>query len=349
MDLKQREEWLMKNIEIAEMLKISPATVSLALNNKPGVSEETKKKVFELRDSLLKRDIDSRSKDRELGTIGLLVFKNRSEIISDTPFFVQTIDYISSEIIKRGYEFSIIYSTADDNDSLVESINPLDLRCLIIVGTEMTKKDVEYFQQHLKVPFVITDAYFPDCDVDTVLMDNFSGITLSMQYAYKLGHRKIGFLATDKECNNFRDRYYAFLSNMNILGLDSEECPIVRLPLGIEESRDKMSEYLRDHSKLPTVYVADNDRTAMGAMEALKNAGYKVPEDVSIIGFDDMPVVQFLTPSLTSIRLNQEVIAKTAVERAIQLIDESIFEHNTVQQLVSVGLTVRASVCEPRR
>lgn len=336
----------MKNIEIAQMLQISPATVSLALNNRPGVSEETKKKIIELRDSMMQSDIDSRAKNKDLGAIGLLVFKNKSEVISETPFFVQTIDYVSSEIESCGYQFSIIYSSAEELTSMVESINPLELKGLVVMGTEMTSEEVRFFQKHLEMPFVIVDAYFPDCDVDTVLMDNFAGITKSMNYAYDMGHRRIGFISTDKQCNNFRDRRSAFRMNVDMLGLDENECPIFKLPLGTDEAKLKMAQYIRNGAVLPTVLVADNDRTAMGAMEALKDAGYKVPEQVSIIGFDDMPLVQYLTPSLTSISLNQDRIAWMAVHRLIDKLTVPSERTKSVQQFVNVGLTIRKSVQE---
>ncbi len=334
----------MKNIQIAEMLKISPATVSLALNNRPGVSEETRRKVLELRNSLIQNDLDSIERSRNIGTIGLLVYKSKNGIISETPFFVQLIDAFSDFCESLGFSLSLLYSSAETDTEIIEKIKPLKLDGLVIIATEMTSENVRFFQNNMTIPFVMADAYFPDCDVDTVVMNNAAGVIKAVRYAYDMGHRQIGFLSTEKTCNNFSDRLRAYLNEIERLGLIRDDGIIFKMPLSIDEAKERMLGYIKENAKLPSILIADNDRAAMGVLGALKEAGYKVPDDISLIGYDDMPMVQYVEPALTSIGLHQQTIARLAIDRLVKKINDPKENTYTIQQLVEVTLIERESV-----
>ena len=334
----------MKNIEIAQLLQISPATVSLALNNKPGVSEATRRKILELKESSSTNVTSESYLVSELEKIGLFVFKNRADIIDETPFFVTVIETIGSKAKQLAYKPNIFYSEADSISEIVSELNESDINGLIVVATEMESCHARFFAENLKIPFVMVDAAFPECDVDCVLMNNRGGIKQAVEYGYRMGHRQIGFLDSAYKCNNFIERYDSYKYEISRLGLQFDTEYIFSLRPNVEEAREDMQQILQEGARLPTLLIAANDKIAIGAISAIRKAGYRIPEDVSIIGFDDMPTVKYLTPALTSLRLMQEQIAQIAIDRLIQKMHNPKEACYTLQQYVSVRLEVRDSV-----
>lgn len=334
----------MKNIEIAQLLQISPATVSLALNNKPGVSEATRRKILELKESSGAGTASESHPVGELGKIGLFVFKNRADIIDETPFFVTVIEAISSKAKQLAYKPNIFYSEAGSISEIVDELNESDINGLIVVATEMESCHVRYFAEHLKIPFVMMDAAFPECDVDCVLMNNGGGIKQAVEYGYRMGHQQIGFLDSAYKCNNFTERYDSYMCELSRLGLPLNPDHVFSLGPNVEEAREDMQRILEGGAQLPSLLIAANDRIAIGAIGAIRKAGYRIPEDVSIIGFDDMPTVKYLTPALTSVHLMQEQIAHIAVNRLIEKMRNPKESGYTLQQYVGVKLEIRDSV-----
>lgn len=333
----------MKNIEIAKLLNVSTATVSLALNNKPGVSEETRQKILELKNASLREDVSRIVKEKPHGTIGLLIYKKRGDVIVETaPFFVDLMNAIDTGTSNSSFTLNIIYFTTGSLLENIENVNHSNLCGLMVIATEMSEEDAELFRKYLKIPYVFTDVAFPSSGTDCVLMNNRSGIVQAMDYAYSLGHRKIGFVNSLQVCNNFTERYSAFLSKCRELGICGDY--VYNVGSTSEAARNGFLQILAGKPDLPTVLVAASDAIAMGVMEALKRSGLRIPEDISIVGFDDMPVVQYLTPSLTSVRLKNKRIASVAVARLIAKIEDPAERSYTLQQYVDVELIPRASV-----
>ncbi len=333
----------MKNVEIAKLLNVSTATVSLALNNKPGVSEETRKKILEMKNASLREDVSRIIKEKPHGTIGLLIYKKRGDVIVESaPFFVDLMNAIDTGTSSSSFNLNIIYFTAGSLIENIENVNRSNLCGLMVIATEMSEEDAEMFRKYLKIPYVFTDVSFPSSGTDCVLMNNRSGIVQAIDYAYSMGHRKIGFVNSLQVCNNFTERYCAFLLKCRELGIRDDY--VYHVGSTSEAARSGFLEILAGKTDLPTVLVAASDAIAMGVMEALKQVGLCIPEDVSIIGFDDMPMVQYLTPSLTSIHLQNKRIASVAVARLIAKIEDPSARSYTLQQYVDVELVPRSSV-----
>lgn len=333
----------MKNVEIAKLLNVSTATVSLALNNKPGVSEETRQKIIKLKSSSLMKDASRIVKENPHGTIGLLIYKKRGDVIVETaPFFVDLMKAIDTGTSSSSFALNIIYFSESSLLDNIENVNRSNLCGLMVIATEMSEEDGELFRQYLKIPYVLTDVAFSSCSTDCVLMNNRSGIYQAVDYAYSLGHREIGFVNSLQQCNNFTERYNAFLARCMELGLRGDY--LYTVGSASEAARNDFLRILENGPTLPTVLVTASDSIAMGVMEALKRKGIRIPEDISIIGFDDMPAVQYLTPSLTSVRLKNQRIASVAVARLISKIEDPSERSYTLQQYVDVELIPRASV-----
>lgn len=338
----------MKNKDIAEILQISPATVSLALNNKEGVREETRRKILELKNSGLKQDLSKAACQNTKGDIGLLIYKKHGDIISETPFFVTLTEVLDQQAGKHSYGVQIsYYNQYKDIYTYIDSLNQSGLKGFLILATEMGREDVKLLQQELKIPFVLIDAYFPGLKVDSILMDNTSGIVQIMEYAAACGHRELGFIRSSISSPNFEARFHSYEMLMEQYGFQYDPEYVYELPPLVDQACREMTHLLETGIKLPTLLIAANDILAFGVLNALKQGGKRVPEDVSIVGFDDMPTSQFLEPPLTSVQLNHQVIGQLAVKRLMERIEKPKSHGVAVQNFVEVNLVKRGSVRGP--
>ena len=327
-----------KNKDIADALGISTAAVSLALNNKPGVSEETRQNVFALAN--IKASSPHSSKQ-----LLFVIHKRHGEIIIDKPFFSNLIEAIQIEASKSNYTVVVSHYTYDMNlESYIQSLNEQNIDGVVVLATEMLREDLEQYKK-LTIPFVLLDSDFDIEPYDAITIDNQSAILCAFEYAYSLGHRNIGYLKSGVYINNFSHRFDGYLKGLRQHGLEFRSCTVFTLHCNIEMAYLQMCEILKQlpHDfELPTCFLSDLDYLAIGAIRALTEYNYRVPEDVSIIGFDDVNACEFITPQLTTMRVNQDDIGRLAVQTLVDRINNPHSYHIHTQ--VSSDLIIRKSV-----
>ena len=149
---------------------------------------------------------------------------------------------------------------------------------------------------------VVLDGWSDRFDFDAVVMANEGSVLRVVQYLVERGHRSIGYLSGDFRIQNFRARERGFFRGLDEGGLGFDPRWRVELGTTLERAYGDMAAWLSRVSSdsLPTAFFADNDVLAVGAMRALTEAGIRVPEDVSIVGFDDLSLGAFSTPPLTT-------------------------------------------------
>ena len=337
----------MKNIEIAKKLNISPATVSLALNNREGVSEETRRKVVELKNDLLKNDLRNISRPEAGGEIGFIIYKETGRVVSETPFFVTLTEMVCHCANKNGYSVEIRYYTfRDDLQNFLAEINSSVWAGCLILATEIIRSKMETIAKMMQKPFVVLDAAYPGLGVDGIYLDNRGGIFKAIQYAVSMGHKEIGYITCDEKVNNFVERFESYKFYLEYFGLKFEQDYVFKVPYVSEMICMSMKEQVCRKKKMPSVLIAANDIIAFGSLNAFLEMNIKVPEEISIIGFDDMPSAKYVTPRLTTVSLNNEIIAKNGVYRLTEMIRKKDWQHDTVhmQTAVSVDLVIRNSV-----
>ncbi len=334
---------MIKNKDIAKLLKISTATVSLARNNKPGVSEETKKNVQEIILDMAEKEAQKQGALKGAqGTIAFVIHKKHGKVISDTPFFLTLTESIQNVAAAKNFNVNILHYNEDDDISnhllrcCDESINGI-----LLLASEMEASDLAPYFDCGK-PAVILDSHYPDENLNTVIINNKDAVRKCVKYAYQMGHRKIGCLKSSVYTTNFVERYQGYLSTMRELGLEVEEEYIYHLRCTSDDAYDDMKQLLERGCKLPTLLIAGNDLLAIGALKALKEKGFSVPGDVSIIGFDDMPISRMMDPPLTSVRIFINEIAREAIKRLIERIQEE--DSCTIKIEVAGALMIRDSV-----
>lgn len=329
----------MKNKEIAEALNISPAAVSMALNNKGGVSDVTMKKILDLKFS-------SQANEERIikkGKLAFFVHIRNGNVISETYFFVMLMNEIKERAEKYGYYLNIIYyEQKDDYSDFILKNDISDVSGILVLATEMRNEDTDFYKKTGK-PIVFIDNWFPGTKNDCVLMDNMDGVSQAVRYGFQMGHRKIGFVKSRVEINNFKERYEGFCLGMQDVGLKVEERYIYATKCTTDGAYEDMQTIIKDERMLPSLLIVSNDIMAIGIMNALKGANYNIPRDISIIGFDDMPVTKHFTPPITTVGINVEIIGDIAVDRLIEKIrnnNRKYFMHNAI----GVDLVIRESV-----
>ena len=198
----------------------------------------------------------------------------------------------------------------------------------------------------MQKPFVVLDAAYPGLGVDGIYLDNRGGIFKAIQYAVSMGHKEIGYITCDEKVNNFVERFESYKFYLEYFGLKFEQDYVFKVPYVSEMICMSMKEQVCRKKKMPSVLIAANDIIAFGSLNAFLEMNIKVPEEISIIGFDDMPSAKYVTPRLTTVSLNNEIIAKNGVYRLTEMIRKKDWQHDTVhmQTAVSVDLVIRNSV-----
>jgi len=318
--------------DIADRLGVSQATVSLVLNNKPGVSEETRKKVLKFIEEMgYDTNILSKPALKHNGNIRFIVYKKHGKVVSDTPFFSALMEGIDSEARDSGYSLVVSYVNEKDNKPEILRIlqeNPPE--GIIILATEMVSEDVADFKR-LGIPIVVLDNYFISEKLDTVIINNIEGAYEATKYIIKKGHTDIGYLSSKVHINNFLERREGFLKAIKESGLDFDPKFEYKIGSTLEEAYQDMLVLLDNNPPIPSAFFADNDIIALGAVKALKQKGLKIPEDVSIVGFDDMPFCEMIEPSLTTVRVYKQKMGMIAVRRLRSKIEDEAEENVKIE------------------
>ncbi len=328
--------------EIARMLGVSPATVSMVINNKPGVSEERRAQIMELLDRYnYQRDKPVLAEEER--NLGFVVYKNTGDILGQAPFFELLMEGVSRAVSEQGYNLMFMQIVKDGPiREQIETIRANRCAGLIIYATEAEENDMAFFRS-LKTPFVILLNDFSDEGASSVCINNRQGIVLALRCLYKLGHRKIGYIRSRSMINSFAARYFAYTERMAQLGLLVNPEHVVSLSYSQQQATGEMKDWLqnRNRNSLPTAFLADNDLLACGAMSGLTESGLCVPQDISVIGFDDRPMCALCDPPLTTVVVPRDVFGPTAVQLLMRQIKEG--HEISVKMEIGVSLMVRGS------
>ena len=324
--------------EIAEKAGVSIATVSLALNGKSNVKEETKQIILELA-----KECGYNKKNMKPKKSILLVKYVNSGISIDKNgnFITELIDAIENTASKYEYNIAIKNVMASDWQKDLSSINQEDFSGIIFLATE-AQEDVAIGINNMDLPVVAVDNMFEYTDIDSIVMDNRGGIYDAVKYLYDLGHREIGFIDSYIKFDNILQRTEGYEKAVERLKLTFKDEYKITIGLTLESAYQDMLIQLNRGIKLPTAYVAANDTLAIGVIKALKEFGIQVPEQVSIIGFDDIPYCVGLDKPLTTMKVNRDKLGEQAIKMLIGKINENHKEG--IKLIIRTQLVERESV-----
>ena len=302
-------------MDISERTGYSIATVSNALNNKPGVSRKASTEIFEAAQEL---GYVSGSK---ITRIRFVTFRKNGLIVDDAPFFRALIESVESEARLCGYEmvFNTLFRDSSDFEAQLNAIKNDATSALILLGTEMMEDDYVSFVDDTN-PVVILDGWCNATNFDCVIIDNTHAASQAASYLLDRGHTEIGYLKGKFRINNFVQRSVSFQHTLRKRNCPLQSKYVVRLTSTIEGAYQDMRCWLQSSPTLPTAFLADNDVIALGALRALREVGYNVPGDISVIGFDDLIACEASVPRLTTVHVFTQDMGRLAVRRLVDTI-----------------------------
>lgn len=212
---------------------------------------------------------------------------------------------------------------------------------VIMLGTEMVDGDIQLLRE-ITTPFIVIDYWNGDMSFNAIKANNEDSVRYAIDYLIRKGHKQIGYLKGRFRIVPFKDRETGYRTGMLKAGLPVEEKYTLEVGTTMDAAYADMKRYLEEKIKLPTAFMADNDMIALGAMKAMAEYGVRIPEEVSVIGFDDLPFSAISSPPLTTLRVPKQEIGRIATRRLIQMIKER--QEAGVKIEVSTQFVERGSV-----
>ncbi len=309
--------------ELAKKLNLSESAVSLALNHKPGVSTPTRNRVLEAARACgydFSRIQESERPPVPNGSIYFVIYRKHGAVVADTPFFSQLSEGIDAECKKCRYYLNVHYLYEEElTAGQPDDWQRAGAKGILLLGTEMSESDLAPFMDS-RLPLVLLDNYFEELSVNCVLINNIKGAFTAACYLIRQYRCQPGYLHSSYPINNFEERADGFYKALRKNGMSTALSIVHRLPPSAEGSYTDMKELLAAKEPLARCYFADNDLIAAGAVRAFQEYGYRIPQDIAVVGFDNMPLCTYISPSLTTIHVPKQYMGQVAVRRLHELI-----------------------------
>ena len=321
--------------DVAEKLGISTVSVSKALNGKEGVGDEIRQKIIETANKMGYELEVPVVQDKPL-TIGILIAEKFFDV-GDTFY-----GSIHKELVKIASNLNItilleiVTRSMEAICVLPNFIQNRQIEGLIYLGTFSDN----YIKQinNQSIPFVFLDFYTDDKKIDSVVSDNYNGSYALTDLLIQKGHKNIKFVGTIESTSSIFDRYMGYIKAI-IANKLLQENEIENIP-DRNEAGETFTEYNFD--KLPDAFICNCDQSAFYLINSLKSKGYNIPEDVSVVGYDDSYFATITTPQLTTYRVNSRSMASTALRLLIKKINNE--PHDTGKTIIYGELVERDTV-----
>lgn len=324
--------------DIARKLGLSTASVSVALNGKPGVSRATREKVL-----AAAAEMGYAVPKPDAGRKNLLCFLIYSDpavgVVSETTFYTFVLKGVEAAATALGYRTLIRYY--DAHKPFQEQLSDIveDLAGLLVLATDLKLSAPEAAAPliggvPLPFPVVVIDDFGHSLEVDCVGNDNYCGAHSAVSYLLDCGHRRIGYLRIRQRITNFDEREHGVRQALKERLGDGAAPEVIDVDVAADRAFQDVSDWLETRETLPDALFAENDVIAAAAIRALKAHGIQVPQEVSIIGFDDLPLCEMLDPTITTVHSFKERIGS----EAMTLLHRRILDGDTVQTARETGL-----------
>ena len=321
--------------DIADELGFSRNSVSKAINNVPGLAEDTRKKILDKAVEMGYKHF-SYMQDRSGGIRLARDIKKSRQIallcgcaISPAHFAQQMLDQLKRDLSLWGY--SLIAYRVEQKDLLCRSFplafDPAQVCAVICV--EMFDRAYDEMICSLGVPVLFVDGPNKragnNLPADQLYMDNSTPIVRFVNDMLVRGKRRIGFIGDYEHCQSFYERYTAFRYAMLMANVPVEERFIIKT-----SNHEKLDNIFSALPDLPDIFIAANDFVADDAIYALRKVGKSVPEDVMFCGFDNSPNSRIMTPTLTTVHIHTRVMAVSAMHLLLTRIEQPDLDFRTV-------------------
>ncbi len=307
--------------DIAKRARVSVATVSHVINGTRFVSDELIERVekamadMDYQPNLLAGSL----RKKKTGTIGLIIPD------SSNMLFAKVAKEIEDILFSRGYNVIVCNSAYDINRELeyLKTLRSKMVDGILIVPVTLESDHLEKIK-NIGMPIVILDRSILGINIDTIVVDNFKSGYNASKYLISLGHKNIGYVDRAYDHSHSLERKNGFIKALQEEGLSLDEKNIIRGGFMFSDGIRAAKELLERDSKITAIF-SFNDINALGVMRGLADLGLKIPQDISVMGNDDIPFSSIYIPSLTTIRYPTDEMA----DRASNLLLKKMTEPNS--------------------
>lgn len=327
--------------DIARLAGVSTATVSRALNNPDSVARETRELVLQTADKH-GYSLNVAARNLRQGRAGAIVVCVPN---LGNPFFAQILAGIETVLAQRDFSVVMVDTAKASAQSamLPQYLNASRADGVISLDGTLP---LEAFQRHANMPIAFACEWPSESDRATVRSDNQHGAALAIRHLAELGHTKIGFVGGPGDNILAQIRYEATQATLRDLGLEAGPTWLFPGDFTLEGGSQAAEAWLRLHDR-PTALFCVNDETAFGVISHLHQSGISVPEQLSVVGFDDIEISKHFIPALTTVHQLRFELGTNAAELLLQQIDEASPDHAGKHVVLPVSLVVRASTAAP--
>jgi len=339
----------MKIDDIAKLANVSKSAVSLALNGKNGVSQETRDKILKIAKEhgyiarpIIKAEHFQKIDSKFLRFVACTNDRIVTEQYESLPFFTELIGDINKQMATLGYSL-VVSSISSSNleEELLQLENNQKSAGILLLGTNLNPQQIKLIA-NIQSNLVVLDTCFETLDINFVVMNNLYGAYQAGEYLVNLGHKQIGYVASKTRIYNFDMRKKGFLQALSEHQLCIEEENFFSISPTIISAQEDFKQTITNRTQpLPTAVFCEADYMAISVIKSLTELGIKVPEDVSVIGFDNIFESQVITPELTTIHVKKDRLATLAVKQLIDDINQEKIDK--IKLFVDTEIIIRNS------
>ena len=320
---------------VAESAGVSVNTASRAINSKSDINEETKKRVLQVAQELgyVRNATAVALRTRKTGTIGVVIADNRN------PFYAELLNGIEVAAREKNYHI-ILANTQRDYKKEEEAINLLLTKRvdgLLITPVQDKDEDIKNLLD-ANIPFVVVGRDFENIEIDAVFNDEVKGGFLATEYLIKKGHKRIALVDGFIYKSPAKGRLEGYKNALDKYRISLDESLISVGDINIEDGYERTKQMLEKNLEFTAIFTY-NDMMAFGSMQAIKEKGLRIPEDIGLVGYDDIQFSSLISPSLTTIRLKKQELGIESVKLLFSRINK---EHKKTKKIMlDVELQIR--------
>jgi LacI family transcriptional regulator len=304
--------------DIAKELKITPATVSRALSNHPGISSKTKEAVHNVATRLnyKKNSIASSLQSGKTNVIGVIIPS------AEINFFGSVIHGIESIANLNGYNV-LIYQSNENMEHEAKGIETFLSARVDGILASIAKNTVDFTHfldvKASNIPLVFFDRTNDDLGIPSVVIDDFKGAYLATEHLVKQGYKRIAHISASQQISIWNVRLKGYRAALDAYDIPFDDSLIYVGNISIESGKEAVR-YFFEQSNPPDAIFAVEDFTALGALKELKDRKIKIPEEVGIIGFANEHFGEHITPALSTIDQQTVLMGKESIKLLLELI-----------------------------
>lgn len=328
--------------DIAERTGVSVVTVSKALSDQKGVSEEMRRKIKQVASDLgYISPTEARiMSERKSYNVGVIV-SQRYFAQMQSFYWLMYQELATKAVGKNCFTMLEVVSEEDEEKATIPKL--LDgnkINGLVVIGL-MQDKYIDMIVANTSIPYIFLDFYSKSCKCDAVITDNYYGMYQMTDYLCELGHTKIAYVGTLFATNSITDRYFGYCKSLYEHGIEVREDYLIDDRSKYNSKKGFVYTLPKD---MPTAFVCNCDVTALEIIELLEEKGYKVPEDISVVGFDDYVFPNAKDIKLTTYAVDVKEMARKTIKILLRKMNGDYVKKGTI--IVEGEMVIRDTTAE---